>query len=244
MNSTDEGKLIPIGYIRSPYKEKFAIPRQPGLVTSAISELHLVHPFNDPNAVRGLEQFSHLWVIFEFHQNKQQEWSPLIRPPRLGGNTKIGVFASRSSFRPNNIGMSAVKLKSICTKNSQIIIEIYGGDFVDGTPILDIKPYVPYSDSIPDAAASYAIKPDNLNVEVEFTQESLETLNIVAADIPNIQSTITQVLIQDPRPGYRRHSEELKTYGMTLYNYNIQFKFISANLVQVLAISKIENPEF
>ena len=146
MNEINLKPICAIGIVRSPYREKFAIPRQPGLIPEAISELHLTEPFNTPDAVRGLESFSHLWVLFEFHQNNSHDWSPLVRPPRLGGNKKLGVFATRSSFRPNNIGLSAVRIKSISTQSQRVVIEVFGGDFVDGTPILDIKPYIPYSD--------------------------------------------------------------------------------------------------
>ncbi|STQ14046.1 protein YaeB [Enterobacter cloacae] len=140
-----------IGVIRSPYKEKFAVPRQPGLVTSGSGELHLIAPYNQADAVRGLEAFSHLWVVFVFHQTMDGGWRPTVRPPRLGGNARMGVFATRSTFRPNPIGMSLVELKGIRCQKDQVILELGSLDLVDGTPVIDIKPYLPFAEALPDA---------------------------------------------------------------------------------------------
>ena len=145
-----------IGVIRSPYKEKFAVPRQPGLVINGGGELHLVAPYNQADAVRGLEAFSHLWVVFVFHQTMEGGWRPTVRPPRLGGNARMGVFATRSTFRPNPIGMSLVELKGIRCQKDQVILELGSLDLVDGTPVIDIKPYLPFAEALPDARASYA----------------------------------------------------------------------------------------
>ncbi|EGU94921.1 hypothetical protein HMPREF9349_05200 [Escherichia coli MS 79-10] len=132
-----------IGVIRSPYKEKFAVPRQPGLVKSANGELHLIAPYNQADAVRGLEAFSHLWILFVFHQTMEGGWRPTVRPPRLGGNARMGVFATRSTFRPNPIGMSLVELKEVVCHKDSVILKLGSLDLVDGTPVVDIKPYLP-----------------------------------------------------------------------------------------------------
>ena len=132
-----------IGVIRSPYKEKFAVPRQPGLVKSANGELHLIAPYNQADAVRGLEAFSHLWILFVFHQTMEGGWRPTVRPPRLGGNARMGVFATRSTFRPNPIGMSLVELKEVVCHKDSVILKLGSLDLVDGTPVVDIKPYSP-----------------------------------------------------------------------------------------------------
>lgn len=145
-----------IGVIRSPYKEKFAVPRQPGLVKHGGGELHLIAPYNQADAVRGLESFSHLWILFVFHQTMEGGWRPTVRPPRLGGNARMGVFATRSTFRPNPIGMSLVELKGVRCQKEQVILELGSLDLVDGTPVVDIKPYLPFAEALPNAHASYA----------------------------------------------------------------------------------------
>ncbi|NIZ26262.1 tRNA (N6-threonylcarbamoyladenosine(37)-N6)-methyltransferase TrmO, partial [Escherichia coli] len=160
-----------IGVIRSPYKEKFAVPRQPGLVKSANGELHLIAPYNQADAVRGLEAFSHLWILFVFHQTMEGGWRPTVRPPRLGGNARMGVFATRSTFRPNPIGMSLVELKEVVCHKDSVILKLGSLDLVDGTPVVDIKPYLPFAESLPDASASYAQSAPAAEMAVCFTAE-------------------------------------------------------------------------
>lgn len=145
-----------IGIIRSPYKEKFAIPRQPGLIEDGGGELQLLPPYNQAESVRGLEAFSHIWVLFIFHQTMEGGWRPTVRPPRLGGNARTGVFATRSTFRPNPVGMSLVELKGIRVKGDAITLELGSLDLVDGTPVVDIKPYLPFAESHPQARAGFA----------------------------------------------------------------------------------------
>jgi len=151
--------LNTIGIIESPYKEKFAIPRQANLVTAAKGRVLLTGQQNNLDIIRDIEQFSHLWLLFIFHGTQAQGWKPLVRPPRLGGNKKTGVLATRSPFRPNPVGMSVVKLDKVSTNKQQIILYISGLDLLDGTPIFDIKPYIPYSDAITTAQSGYAQKP-------------------------------------------------------------------------------------
>ncbi len=145
-----------IGVIESPYKEKFAIPRQPGLIDDGQGYLRLFPPYNHPDAVRGLEQFSHIWLIFIFHQTMTEGWRPLVRPPRLGGNTKMGVFATRSPFRPNPIGISLIELKNLIIRDNEVGLALGSLDLVDDTPVIDIKPYLPFAESLPKAVAGFA----------------------------------------------------------------------------------------
>ncbi|SEI81152.1 tRNA-Thr(GGU) m(6)t(6)A37 methyltransferase TsaA [Allopseudospirillum japonicum] len=211
----------PIGIIESPYQEKFGVPRQANLV-AAKSRIRLLAPYNTPDALQGLTEFSHLWLHFVFHLCLRQTWKPKVRPPRLGGNQSLGVFATRSSFRPNPIGLSLVRLESIHTDQQDIYIEIRGADLVAGTPILDIKPYLPYADIQPQAhAATWAQEaPDPLNVH--WTPEALANLQVVE-EMQNLYELITQVLAQDPRPAYHHKTDPHRVYGVKLSGYNVNF---------------------
>lgn len=183
-----------IGVIRSPYKEKFAVPRQPGLVINGGGELHLVAPYNQADAVRGLEAFSHLWVVFVFHQTMEGGWRPTVRPPRLGGNARMGVFATRSTFRPNPIGMSLVELKGIRCQKDQVILELGSLDLVDGTPVIDIKPYLPFAEALPDARASYAQDAPQADMPVHFTSEITTQISELEKRYPRLRDFIVEVL--------------------------------------------------
>lgn len=216
--------IDPIGIIHSPYSEKFAVPRQPNLVTAGYGELHLLAPYNDPNSVKGLEQFSHLWLLFQFHHIDQNKWRLTVRPPRLGGNKTLGVFATRSPFRPNHIGLSAVELKDIVIKNKQVILKLGSLDLVDGTPIIDIKPYLPYCDSYPDATAGYAQTTPEKKLHVVFSNEAQRFLISQKQNYPELADLITQVISQDPRPAYKQNNIDEQTYGLTLYHFNIKWK--------------------
>lgn len=224
--------IEPIGIVRSPYKEKFAVPRQPGLVPSARSEIILQGSANIIEAVRGIEQFSHLWLLFLFDQNLEAGWRPTVRPPRLGGNERIGVFASRATFRPNGIGMSAVELKGIRQESGDIVIELGGVDLVDGTPIIDIKPYVPYSDSLPQALGGFAAE-EPATLPVVFTDAALEQLK--NDNNAYQQTVIREVLAQDPRPAYKKNKIDTKEYAVHLFNFNVKFT-VQDDLVTVTSI--------
>ncbi|GLR75570.1 tRNA (N6-threonylcarbamoyladenosine(37)-N6)-methyltransferase TrmO [Aliivibrio sifiae] len=227
--------IDPIGFIQSPYKEKFAVPRQPRLAPSATSRLKLVGEANSPEAVRGIEQFSHLWLLFLFDQNLEAGWRPTVRPPRLGGNERIGVFASRATFRPNGIGMSAVELKGVVQEGNQTYLELGSVDLVDNTPIIDIKPYIPYSDSIPDALGGFAEKePDVLNVYLSIeAQKSLAS----HPQKTQIEAVIKEVLGQDPRPAYKKGKADAKEYAVNLFDLNVKF-IVDSNSVTVTAIDR------
>ena len=213
-----------IGVIRSPYKEKFAVPRQPGLVKSADGELHLVAPYNQAAAVRGLEAFSHLWVIFVFHQTMAGGWRPTVRPPRLGGNARMGVFATRSTFRPNPVGMSLVELKEIVCQKEKVILKLGSLDLVDGTPVIDIKPYLPFAESLPDATASYAQQAPVAEMHVSFTADIDQQLSRLEQRYPQLKTFIGEVLAQDPRPAYRKGEETGKTYAVWLHDFNVRWR--------------------
>lgn len=242
---TDNISLNFIGKVSSPYKEKFAIPRQPGLVSAAKGSIHLLNDVNTIDIVRGLEAFSHIWVIFVFHATQDKGWNPLVRPPRLGGNKKIGALATRSTFRPNPIGMSLVKLENIniITHNNkkQVTINISGHDLLNETPVLDIKPYIPYSDANTDAMASYAQCAPDSSINVNFSNKAKLTLQSSEKTYPDLTNFITQILEQDPRPAYKQQSEDNKVYGMSLYDLNIQWRMTSRSSIEVLNIERHED---
>ncbi|MBC3766406.1 tRNA (N6-threonylcarbamoyladenosine(37)-N6)-methyltransferase TrmO [Neptunicella marina] len=231
-------QLTPVAVLRSPFKQKFAIPRQPGLAPAALSTIEFYAEFNDANSLRGIGQFSHLWLIFVFHENADKGWSPLVRPPRLGGNQKMGVFATRSTFRPNPIGMSVVELVDWQHKNGVLTITVKGADLLDGTPILDIKPYIPYSDAHPDASGGFASDAPQPLLSVTFSQQAQAQLQTTSKKYASIQALIEQVLAQDPRPAYKKSQGEIQEYGMTLYDLNIRWR-CSENQAEVIGISQI-----
>jgi tRNA (adenine37-N6)-methyltransferase len=214
-------ELSTIGEVISPYTEKFAIPRQPGLVTAAKSAIRLSKDCNREEILRGLEGFSHIWIVFMFHKAMKTDWKPMVRPPRLGGNEKVGVFASRSPFRPNPIGLSVVALSHIELRQKHWHIYFEGGDILNGTPVVDIKPYIPYADSIPDASGGYAQTSPDAAINISFTAQAQRDLLEFKAQHPTLQLLIEQVLAQQPQPAYQR--EQVKSFGMTLYDINIQW---------------------
>ena len=214
--------FAPIGVIHSCFREKFGIPRQPGLVSEARATLELLSPYNSPEAVRGLEGFSHLWLIFVFHGIPAVHWQPMVRPPRLGGNQRLGVFATRSPFRPNPIGLSAVRLERIEIDQGRVVLHLAGVDLLDGTPVLDIKPYVPYADRIPDATGGFAPEAPEAAITVEF---SSSTAAFCAAwPEGDLRALITQILRQDPRPAYEREKAVSRCYGMKLYDFDLRWE--------------------
>ncbi len=238
MYSIETYCLEPIGIIETPYKEKFAVPRQPRLVPEAKARVKLVGEANTPESVRGLEQFSHLWLLFLFDQNLEAGWKPTVRPPRLGGNERIGVFASRSTFRPNGIGMSAVEVKGVTKQGDQIYIDLGSVDLVDGTPIVDIKPYIPYSDSVPDANGGYA-EDEPAKSQVTFSSQALSSPALASeakrSDTEHVLRVIEQVLAQDPRPAYKKNKPDSKEYAVSLFDLNVKFT-VEGNLITVTAI--------
>jgi len=223
-----------IGVIHSPYKEKFAVPRQPGLVTSGSGELHLIAPYNQADAVRGLEAFSHLWVVFVFHQTMEGGWRPTVRPPRLGGNARMGVFATRSTFRPNPVGMSLVELKGIRIEKQQVILQLGSLDLVDGTPVVDIKPYLPFAEALPHAQAGFAQAAPAADMPVRFSALAQQQLQ-QQSRYPNLARFISEVLAQDPRPAYRQGETQEREYAALLMDFNVRWRIDDAG-TEVIAI--------
>lgn len=220
----------PVAIANTPYDEKFAVPRQPNLVTADSSSLTLLGDCNRQEIVRGLEGFSHLWLTFVFHQAIKQDWKPMVRPPRLGGNEKVGVFASRSPFRPNPIGLSVVKFESIEFANKQTTIHISGADLVNGTPVLDIKPYLPYADIHSNAEGGYApAQPKILPVIFsDNAKAQLENHNVPK----DFDILIEEILQQQPEPKYHEGERE---YGVSLYGVNVRW-LRSENALTVLSV--------
>lgn len=227
--------LVTIGTVHSCYKEKFGIPRQPGLVTEAKGYIELLHPYNREEAVRGLEQYSHLWISFIFHKTKEQGWSSMVRPPRLGGNAKVGVFASRSMFRPNPFGLSVVKLEGIDCNNG-VNINISGMDLVDGTPVIDIKPYLPYVDSLQNAKGGFADDAPMGICEVVFSETALNQVNKVKERYSlDILLLIRQILQYNPAPAYKE-LEVGRVYGMKLLDFDLKWQQIDVDRFEVLSL--------
>lgn len=224
-----------IALVHSPYREKFSAPRQPGLAPTVSAQIELLPEFASPEAVRGLEGFSHIWLIFLFHQNAGQGWKPTVRPPRLGGNKRVGVFACRSPFRPNPIGLSAVKLLSIDCSGGKVILNVQGADLIDGTPILDIKPYLPYTDGIANAQGGFADRAPVAALQVVFSSTAQQQLDKASAQEPHLKNLIEETLTLDPRPAYKRGADEGREYGVLLDRFNVRWQVEGSKAV-VLAI--------
>lgn len=217
--------MVPVAHIRTPYLEKFGVPRQGNLAPHVQGEIIFEPPFRQPDCVRGLEAFSHIWLIWQFHRNGDS-WSPTVRPPRLGGNVRIGVFASRSPFRPNGLGLSVVRLLEI---RPGPLLLVSGADLVDGTPIVDIKPYIPYADQVMEASSGFTAKPwEPLHVSVEaslptgVSEDWLESLR--------------ETLAQDPRPAY--HDDSQRLYHLSLYPCEVSFR-VEGTTAHVVEISRL-----
>ena len=205
-----------IARIFTPYKEKFGIPRQAGIAASIVSKIVFEPEYRRREALTGLSGYSHIWVIWKFSESERDDFSPTVRPPRLGGNKRVGVFATRSPFRPNPIGLSSLELVEIRdTENEGTVLYVKGADMLDGTPIYDIKPYLPFTDSHPEARAGFAGEVLDYSIEVDFP-ESL--LSLVDAEY---REPLCKILSEDPRPSYKKDSE--KEYGMLFADYEIFF---------------------
>lgn len=223
--------IEPIGTVRSCFGGKFAVPRQPGLCPSAWGRLEFHPEFGSPEAIRGIEGFSHLWLIFGFHETLEQGWKPTVRPPRLGGNRRMGVFASRSTFRPNGLGLSLVRLDGIDLTIPGAPTLLLGGlDLIDKTPVYDVKPYLPYAEALPDAAKGFASgEITRLTVLVETSvAEAYDCLS------QRVRDVLHEVLSLDPRPAIRRTDEE-RVFGALLCGCNVRFT-ISGGVCRICGI--------
>lgn len=218
-----------IGTIHSCYKEKFGIPRQPALVQCPAT-IEIEHAYSEDQAFREIETFSHIWVTFVFHKIKNN-WKPTVRPPRLGGNQRIGVFASRSMFRPNPIGLSVVELNGIERKGSNIILNITGGDFLDKTPVLDIKPYVPYADSIANSKSGYATEKPVVKFNIIYSDVAYKEIMRVKNELPKLELIITEVLQLDPRPAYQDKNKVKSEFAIKLFNYDVKWHVSNESII-------------
>ncbi len=222
--------IEPIAYIKTDFKEKFAIPRQSGRVAKAMGKIVFLPKYRNADSLRGIDEYSHLWIIFDFSKAHKSEWSPTVRPPRLGGNKRVGVFATRSPFRPNNIGLSSVRLIGIeNTKTEGHTLIVSGVDILDGTPIYDIKPYIPYTDCHTDAYAGFAEQEKEHRLKVEIDQKILDLIP------ENKQEALIGCLADDPRPSYQNDERE---YAMNFAGYNVRFN-ISESILKVTGIDKL-----
>ena len=219
-----------IANIHSDFPTKFGIPRQSGLVEELTAKIVFTPDYRAPEAVRGLEDFSHIWLIWQFSKAVRENWSPTVRPPRLGGNTRMGVFATRSPFRPNAIGLSCVRLLKVEPNTPEgPVLTVAGADLMDGTPILDIKPYIPYSDSRPEAAGGFTDRVGDFLLDVKFPKELLEKL---PADK---QAAAVGVLSHDPRPSYQRKPG--RVYGLNFAGFDIRFT-VEGTVLTVQSVAK------
>jgi tRNA (adenine37-N6)-methyltransferase len=215
--------IQPIGIIHSCYPEKFGIPRQPGMVKSSCARLEMLEPFNRLELFKGLERFSHIWLHFLFHETVAEGWKRTIRPPWLGGREKVGIFASRSPHRPNHLGLSAVRLLKIGKEGKQVFLDLAEIDILDRTPVIDIKPYIPYSDRVDDAGYGYTKSFEGPAVEVVFSKESIDFCSgYTNRTGRNLQELIHETLSYDPRPaGHRTRTGE---YGMLFWGVNVRWR--------------------
>jgi len=221
-------EITPIARFHSPFPEKFGIPRQSGLAAGLHGRIVLEPAFRDPSALRGLDGFSHLWLIWEFSGNKTRNWQPTVRPPRLGGNTRLGVFATRSPFRPNPLGLSCVRLDRIEWDTPEgPVIHVLGADLMDGTPIYDIKPYIRYADSHPDARSGFTDEVAWEPLDILFPEQTPFE--------PEELDILRDILAQDPRPPF--HDDPEKTYGMAFAGYDVRFR-VNGQVLTVLEFRK------
>ena len=220
-----------IARMHSDFATKFGIPRQSGLVEELKSTIVFEPEFRNPDALRGIEDFSHLWIIWQFSEAVRTGWSPTVRPPRLGGNTRMGVFATRSPFRPNNLGLSSVKLLGVeHTTEFGTVLHVGGADLMDGTPIFDIKPYISYGDSHPEATGGFTDTAGEFLLKVDFPAE---LLNILPQDK---REAVVGVLSHDPRPSYQRKPD--RVYGLTFAGHDIRFK-VAEDVLTVLEVNPV-----
>lgn len=228
-------EIKPIAHIRTEFPEKFGIPRQSGLAKSLRGQIIFEQEYRNPDALRGLEDFSHIWLIWEFSANRStSSWQPVVRPPRLGGNSHMGVFATRSPFRPNPLGLSVVKIDSIEMSSPYgPVINVCGADLMDGTPIYDIKPYIKYADSRPEAVCGYVDQLEERSLKVVFPSELSERISDTSV-IPALMETLRL----DPRPSY--HDDPSRIYGLSFAGYNVKFR-VTDKVMTVIDVRPLQH---
>ncbi|MBQ8323298.1 MAG: tRNA (N6-threonylcarbamoyladenosine(37)-N6)-methyltransferase TrmO [Clostridia bacterium] len=221
--------LTPIAHVYTDFKEKFGIPRQSGRAPSLFARIVFTPEFRSPDCVREIEGFSHLWLLFDFSLTRDKGWSPTVRPPRLGGNKRVGVFASRSPFRPNHIGLSCVKLEGVERTENGVELIVSGADLLDGTPVFDIKPYLPFADCKINAVGGYADEHENEKLAVDFPEKLLEPVP------KEKRAGLIECLADDPRPSYQ--DEPDRVYGMAFAGLEIKFR-VKKNVLYVMSVEK------
>lgn len=222
----NEYLIRPIAYIHNDLKTKFGVPRQSGLAKTLVSEIIFEPEFDICDAIRGIDEFSHLWLIWSFSEARRENWNATVRPPRLGGNERVGVFASRSPFRPNSLALSCVKLERV-VRGTKTVLVVSGADLMNGTPIYDIKPYLPYSDSIPEAVGGFA--PDGgKTLSVRFDEAVLSKLS------EKQKTALIEILERDPRPQY--HSDPERVYGMEYGDFEVKFRVSGSDELYILSV--------
>lgn len=226
----EQTTIRPIARMRSDLPTKFGIPRQSGLVEELRSTIVFEPEYRDPEALRGIEGFSHIWIIWQFSEAVRQDWSPTVRPPRLGGNTRLGVFATRSPYRPNSLGLSCVKLLSVEQTADGTVLHVAGADLMDGTPIFDIKPYIPYADAHPDALGGFTDTAGDFLLDVVFPDDLLQALP------EDKQDAAKAVLSHDPRPSYQKDPD--RVYGLAFAGYDIRFT-VREDTLTVQSVTKL-----
>ena len=220
-----------IAHIHTDFPDKFGIPRQSGLVKELTGKIVFEPEFRNPEAVRGLEEFSHIWLLWKFSESEKEHWSATVKPPRLGGKKRVGVFASRSPFRPNDIGLSSVRLEHVeMDENAGPMLHVSGIDLMDGTPIYDIKPYVPLSDCHPEASEGYTKETKQHQLKVEFPEEYLRIYP------EEKRQAVLGVLAEDPRPAYVK--DEKRVYGVSFAGYDVKFRVIG-DVLRVCGMEKL-----
>ena len=223
-----------IAHIRTDFPSKFGIPRQSGIVDALKGRIVFEPKYRDPNALKGIEGYSHLWLIWEFSESVLEGWSPTVKPPRLGGNTRVGVFATRSPFRPNPLGLSCVKLEGVELSTPEgPVLHVAGADMLDGTPIFDIKPYLPYADSRPEAKGGFT---DGMVIDYLDVDIPAQWLAMIP---PDKLDALTEVLRQDPRPGYR-HGDSDRRYGVSFAGLDVRFT-VREGTLRVVGIVPLDN---
>ncbi|PIE44461.1 MAG: tRNA (N6-threonylcarbamoyladenosine(37)-N6)-methyltransferase TrmO [Gammaproteobacteria bacterium] len=232
--ASDPVEITPIGILTSGFKEKFGTPRQSGLVAMPAS-IHMLPPFDTTDAFDGIDNFSHLWLAFLFHKNRGKGWLPKVRPPRMGGNEKRGVFATRSPFRPNGMGLSCVEFNGLRRARDGLWLDIIGADIMDGTPIIDIKPYIPYADSKTDARSSFAADAPKTTLQIEWQTTALERLAHLQVGhqnrqgIENLRKLVESTLSLDPRPAYQNDPNRI--YGTRFFESDVKWQVIDKTAI-------------
>lgn len=232
----------PIARVHSCFKEKFGIPRQPGLVPAARATVEMLPPYDEAEAFRGLSGFSHIWLLFVFHTVPPDRWKPTVRPPRLGGNRRLGVFATRSAFRPNPIGQSVVQLDGITRRKGRVALQISGVDLLDQTPVLDIKPYLPYADALSSVRGGFAAQAPRRQCKVRFSAQADSALQAAARRHGyDLSAFVADLLAHDPRPSYHGSGGPKRTYFMRIEDLEIEWQVKGKEIVVTVAIQEEKN---